>query len=139
MADQAGPLDALELVALDSSRHARTFETLVADRLDGYGDLLNAIDATGSRASGGGAGGVDGAYNRQVVPAIEATAAHVQSLETTPTGAILEAADTGDQLRQSVQKYLPGADAPIDIAFVPDPPGPPGTPPPGPTPPEGKD
>lgn len=125
MAIDDGPLDALELVALDSSRHARTFETLVADRLDGYADLLGAIDATGSRASDAGAGGVDGAYHRDVVPAIEATAAHVQSLETSPTGAILEAADTGDQLRQSVQKYLPGADAPIDIAFLPDPPAPP--------------
>jgi len=139
MAAAPGPLDALELVALDSSRHARTFETLVADRLDGYGDLLNAIDATGSRASGAGAGGVDGAYNRHVAPAIEATAIHVQSLETSPTGAILEAADTGDQLRQSVQRYLPGSDAPIDVSFVPDPPGPPGLPPPGPTPPSEKD
>jgi len=115
--DDPGPIDYLDADHLAPWPRGRSFEGIVAARLDGYPALLNAVGGAGPVAVGSG-GAVEAGYAAKVAPAIIGTTDAAAAMDTGVTVPIVAAGDTADNLRVSVGRYLPQPDASLDIAFV---------------------
>jgi hypothetical protein len=120
----AGPLEALDEAALAPFPFRPSFEGLVAERLDTVSNAHVRLTTALNQAASDPFDGIDAAYQTTIVPAAEATDTELATWPSSPAADLVDAGASADTIRVTVAQYLPGAEAPIDTAFV-EPPAPP--------------